>query len=177
MSPTNQNPSSPQPKPPTGGKPDGPKRVKYTDANGCYYVKIGGDRSWRTNNPGNIGCGSFATSHGAIGCDTNTTPHQAIFPDPDTGLAAMVALLQGPSYSGLTIDQALRKYNEVNQDSYNACVAKNSGLDLSQPMSGLSNAQLQTLVQAQLTCEGQHPGSQTSLRCPSRRSSHRSGKK
>lgn len=69
----------------------------------------GGTRGDRNNNPGNMKDGQFARSHGAIGRDDKGF---AIFPDTKTGSDAQIALVQGSSYRGLTLDQFASKYAE-----------------------------------------------------------------
>jgi hypothetical protein len=70
---------------------------------GFYLV---GSRPQRNNNPGDIEFGPFAQKHGA----TKGDPRFAIFPSPDVGFAAMRALLNSPSYLGLTLAAALNKW-------------------------------------------------------------------
>src|SRR5262245_24559125 len=50
--------------------------------------------------------GPFARRHGAIG----QSPRWAIFPDVATGRAAQDALLEGPLYIDLTLDEAVKRY-------------------------------------------------------------------
>lgn len=69
-----------------------------------FYVK--GTRPQRNHNPGDIEYGKFAIAHGAIGTDGRF----AIFPDDPTGFAALTALLSGPAYQGLTVEQAINRY-------------------------------------------------------------------
>jgi len=68
--------------------------IKY--ANGIK--KVGGTRSWRTNNPGNIkACGSVAskyTKFGVVGCDHPDKEQQAIFRTMGGGLRAQMDLVK-----------------------------------------------------------------------------------
>ena len=52
-------------------------------------------RCKRSNNPGNIEAGRFASAHGAVGSDGRF----AIFSSADAGFAALEALLNGPGYA------------------------------------------------------------------------------
>lgn len=89
-----------------------------------FYVS--GTRPARNNNPGDIEFGQFALHHGATGSDGRF----AIFPDPETGFAAMKALLQ-EHYAGLTIEEAINKWappHENETDVYLAHVLEWTGL-------------------------------------------------
>jgi hypothetical protein len=79
--------------------------VTIIHADGTTEIRNGGSRPWRLNNPGSIQAGDFANRHGAIGSDG----FLAVFPDAATGEAAQEALLRGPSYSSLTVNEAVEK--------------------------------------------------------------------
>lgn len=86
-------------KPGTAGTaPDGVRFVHYG-----RYIRAGGDRSWRINNPGNIKIGAFARANGAIGRDGQ----YAIFPDTFTGTNALMALLKTPAYGEKLVREVL----------------------------------------------------------------------
>ena len=58
------------------------------------------------HNPGNVIAGQWAAQHGAI-------PYPgfiAMFPNDQIGWAALTALLRGPFYFGLTVQEAIYKY-------------------------------------------------------------------
>src|ERR1700743_806652 len=82
----------------------------------------------RNNNPGNIVYGSFAASYGAV---KDPDSGFAIFPSGDIGLQAETDLLSSSSYSGLTISQAISKWNGkgANTPDYISNVASWTGLD------------------------------------------------
>jgi hypothetical protein len=65
-----------------------------------------GARPTLLHNPGDIIYGTFATSHGAVG----NVGGYAEFPDDASGWAALTALLSGPSYRDLTVEQAIDRY-------------------------------------------------------------------
>lgn len=72
-----------------------------------------GSRPNRNNNPGDIEWGSFARMHGATALETpkgNEPARFAYFPTPEAGFAALHALLSGPAYAHLTIEEAINKY-------------------------------------------------------------------
>ena len=99
---------------------------------GWYVIGATPNRPQRNNNPGDINFGSFAEKFGAT-LETGTPhPRFACFPTAEQGWACLNALLSGPAYSGLTIQEAVNKYappveNDVNQ--YVALVTKWTGLD------------------------------------------------
>lgn len=75
---------------------------------GFYTV---GSRPNRNNNPGDIQYGSFAKMNGADRIEEGVEhPRFAHFPTPEVGFAALHALLSGPTYSGLTIEDAIDRY-------------------------------------------------------------------
>src|SRR5947209_2681255 len=76
-------------------------------------VRLGGDRNWRNNNPGNLEYGDFAKAHGAIGTDGRF----AIFSNETMGTNAVVALLKTSSYQSLTIRQAMITYARSPEDT------------------------------------------------------------
>jgi len=114
---------------------------------------IGGSRSQRNNNPGDIDWGPFAQHHGATGLETiphgyNETPRFAVFPTPEAGFAAMRALLQIPGvfghapgqpgvrrllsgYAGATVREALYRWappsDGNNTSAYEKNVCANAG--------------------------------------------------
>lgn len=70
--------------------------------------QVGGSRSWRNNNPGNIKYGTFAAQYGASQ-DANGF---AVFPTLEAGQQAMTALLSSNGYKNLTLDQALKRWSD-----------------------------------------------------------------
>jgi hypothetical protein len=133
-----------------------------TNENGSYVqydgsVNVGGSRSWRDNNPGNMEAGPFPDAHGAIGTDGRF----AIFPDSATGMRALVSLLSSDSYQGLTVEEAMERYappSENNTNAYTSFITNNVGVDPSTPMSDLSPDQLNSFANAIQTYEGNIPG-------------------
>lgn len=73
-------------------------------ANGDKEERVGGSPAWRNNNPGNLRPSRY--NKGQIGEAWGF----AVFPDKETGLAAMKALLRRPLYAKLTLEQAILKY-------------------------------------------------------------------
>ena len=70
-----------------------------------YYVPH--TRAQKNNNPGNLNFGAFARSHGATRGDDKG---YAVFPTVAAGWAALKALLESPSYAGLTLAQAITRF-------------------------------------------------------------------
>ena len=133
-----------------------------TSQDGSYVqyggsINVGGSRSWRDNNPGNIEAGPFADAHGAIGSDGRF----AIFPDAETGMQALVSLLSSDSYQGLSIEDAMERYappSENDTDAYTSFITDNVGVDASTLMSDLTPDQLNSFANAIQTFEGNTPG-------------------
>ena len=100
-------------------------------------------RPRRNNNPGDIEWGKFAQAHGADSVEIprgNEPARFAHFPDPTTGFQAMKALLQAPSYAGLTVAQAISRWapsNENDTTLYIANVCKWCGCKPTDILDGL----------------------------------------
>lgn len=124
-------------------------------------VRQDGARNWRNNNPGNLEYGSFAQRYGAIGTDGRF----AIFPTYESGRNAKEALLfSSTSYSGMTIEQAINRYappNENDTGSYVSTVASAVGVPSTTPLSSLSSAQRDAMLDAMERVEGFRPGATT----------------
>lgn len=74
--------------------------------------KIGGTVSWRHNNPLNLKYASWEDSYGATKGQAGTDGGNfAIFPTVEKAYEAYRDLLRGKAYSGLPIEQALRKWS------------------------------------------------------------------
>ncbi|MDR2268914.1 MAG: hypothetical protein LBD94_01900 [Rickettsiales bacterium] len=131
--------------------------VAYVDAEGNRYVRVGGTRAWRNNNPGNIRYSEFSRSQGAIG----EAGGFAVFPDERTGANAIGALLRTDSYNSLTIFGAINRYAppfENDTAAYQRRVEQLTGLPGGTPMNQLNNEQLQRVVNAIRVVEGWVPG-------------------
>lgn len=121
-------------------------------------VRREGTRAWRNNNPGNIEFGPFAQSRGAIGTDGRF----AVFPTYEDGRRAKEALLwESNAYRGMTINQAIHRYAppfENDTAAYVSAVARAVGVGADTPMSALTPAQRQTMLDAMERVEGFRPG-------------------
>ncbi len=121
------------------------RRVDYPD-----YTLVGGDRSFRINNPGNIIWGPFARDHGATGSDYSGF---AIFPNWKTGQQAQNELWHTKPYQDRTIDGAVRLWTTGDpkkiQDRYVADVARAAGVSPNVKVSSLTPAQMEQLHRAQ----------------------------
>jgi len=154
-----------QPTPPPGG-PVGEfiharsiayKTVLYTDAEGRDEIREGGSRSWRNCNPGNIRKGDFSLNAGAIGDDGRF----AIFPDEQTGMAAIIALLKTSKYINLTLRDAVFRYappSENNSTAYAAALAERTGIPLNTPLSTLKADEFRKVARRIQEIEGWIPG-------------------
>jgi len=76
--------------------------VTYTDKNGNIIIKQGGNKAWRTNNPGNLSFSSLekAKESGAIGVWEDAEGHKfGIFPSEEAGEKALREKLQERRFS------------------------------------------------------------------------------
>ena len=87
----------------------------YETSDGRKYVKEGGSRSWRNNNPGNLKYGEWknARRDGAIGVDRGGF---AIFPDIEIGTEAQYKLIKRWQRENLTLEQFVYKYAPPNEN-------------------------------------------------------------
>jgi len=121
--------------------------------------RMGGDRNWRNNNPGNIEYGPFAISMGAVGSDGRF----AIFPSLEMGRKAADTLLKGKSYANLSAADALKKWapeTENNIQAYASNMAK-QGVDLNKRYSDMTPAEQAKFLDAMTNVEGGHAGTVT----------------
>jgi len=134
------------------------KHIIYDDGD-TKRVYADGSRAWRTNNPGNLKArGGFAGRHGAIGSDGVN----AIFPDYQTGKDAMVANLQRPDYTSLSINNMIAKYAPArdgnNVPAYQRYVHDETGLDMSRIFGSLNPEEFRSVVDALESYEHSDPG-------------------
>ena len=117
--------------------------------------KLGGTRTWRTNNPLAIRYGDFAKSQGAV----DTDGILAIFNTEAEGWAAAKNLLQGPSYNNLTINDALSRWSGR---EYDGSIMQGTGLDPQMVINTLDDEQLGVVMNTIQSKEGWGEGTFTS---------------
>jgi hypothetical protein len=133
--------------------------VVFTDEVGKLFVRKGGSRAWRNNNPGNLRHYAFAQQQGAIG----EAGGFAVFADLGAGRSALKALLRTASYAKLSIEDAVKRYalpSENSSDAYARNLKKITGLDIATKLADLQDAQLDAVVKAIETLEGTIPGTE-----------------
>ena len=159
---------------PPAGKAGGSGNVRtYTTQGGGSFRKVGGSRSWRNNNPGNMEYGSFAKAHGAIGTDGRF----AIFPTEEAGRRAKEALIfesnggkrlpnnpldygAGIGYRDKTLTQMIAAYapaSENNTRAYQQRVLAAVG-GRNKRMRDYTPAERKAIMQAMLVVEGWKEG-------------------
>lgn len=146
-------------------KETGPRRVTYWDVTGAATTYIGGNRTWRNQNPGNIGAGAQATRYGAIG----KAGGFAVFPNYDVGRAAIFNLLKSPKYINLSIWDAIPTYSPANENDvswYRGIVRQVSGLDLQRKIKDLSTIELGRYVDGIERAEGKFKPGRTETTTP-----------
>lgn len=129
-------------------------QVIYVDQMGRRWVREGGTRSWRNNNPGNLRATPFTRRVGAIG----SAGGFAVFPDYQTGRNALATLLRGRTYRDLTISQMVSRYTATDQEAYRQCLRRYTHLDLNRRIRELPEAEFQRLLDAIQRCEGWREG-------------------
>lgn len=135
-------------------KQTGKQRVTYFNSDGSSETRVGGNWTWRNQNPGNLGAGVWANRHGAIG----KAGGFAIFPDYETGRTAIFDLLQGPDYRNQTIWDAIPHYAPASDNNnvkrYRKAVQQLTGLDMQRKIADLTKKELESLVNAIEQVEG-----------------------
>jgi len=137
----------------------GKKVVEY--ANGM--LKIGGTRSWRNNNPGNIVyTPATVRIYGACGGDLPGDAYSKswrglIFPSMAAGLAAHRKLLLRV-YRNKSIMQLARIYQTGNAQQYAMNLCRYSGLACNRTIGSLNSQEMDRFIKAQIKAEGMKPG-------------------
>lgn len=155
------SPAVDRPEPPPEGPPEvfvaaratAPLQRVYVDSLGREFLRSGGSRSWRNNNPGNIRRGDFARNAGAIGDDGAF----AIFPDVETGFQAIVGLLRSRNYVERTLREAIFRYAppaENDATSYVDFVTARTGLAPDRPLADMRVAEIRKVATAIQAMEG-----------------------
>jgi hypothetical protein len=103
-----------------------------------FTTQVGtGTHPFRDNNPGDILSGGFTNGHGALGSDGRF----AVFPTAGTGNNALDSLLHNPSYSNLSVNDAISRYApgfENNTAGYQQFIQSVVGVGGNTPLSSLS---------------------------------------
>ncbi|MEE1110717.1 MAG: hypothetical protein UIH99_00710 [Alphaproteobacteria bacterium] len=131
--------------------------VIYNMPDGTRIKRSGGTRAWRNNNPGNIRMSDFSRKVGAIG----EAGGFAVFPDKETGMYAIEALLRTNTYQNLTVAGAISRYappSENNTSAYHRTIEKHTGLSVNKPMNQLTQTELTSVANAIMIMEGWKEG-------------------
>jgi hypothetical protein len=127
-------------------------------------IKVGGTLAWRNNNPGNIeAVGKVCRENGALyakreGINTRF----GIFPDEQSGMKAIVALLHKPWFYNLTVLETMKKYAPMTDGNdpvaYANSITKMTGVDTNRVLNTLSDDEFQSMARAIKRVEGWKPG-------------------
>lgn len=118
--------------------------VHYFDENGNLYLRSGGTRAWRCNNPGALLKSDYSTGKDrrSIGIAGFGNYIYAVYPDYETGHEALVVMLRGSRYRNLTLLEASQRY--VKEDpGHGPKIAKMSNLDPNRKISSLSDKEFE----------------------------------
>ena len=134
-------------------------QVRYFDEDGTSTLYVGGNRTWRNQNPGNIGAGPWASRHGAIGAAGKPGKKSkfAVFPNYEIGRTAIFSRLTSPDFINQTIWDAIPHYAPGFENDvawYRKLVKQVTGLDLKRTIKSLSEKKLEALVNAIERAEG-----------------------
>jgi len=146
---------------PTEGASTGSATVGSTGGSRSVTIgdqtRIGGDRNWRNNNPGNIEYGPFAMQYGAVGSDGRF----AIFPSEELGRKAQDALLKSKNYANLSLENAIKRYapsNENDPRAYANQIARATGVDITKTYASLTPEQQGKVLDEMKRIEGGRAG-------------------
>ncbi len=140
---------------------------------GREYIRSGGSRAWRNNNPGNIICSDFAQRQGSVGC----AGRFAVFPDEATGMAAITANLRTsayqtgrargcPSLPAGSLGAAICRWappTENDTKAYQRMIEKRTGIPVNTQMSSLDDAQLGRVANTIRAMEGWKQGTEKAV--------------
>ncbi|BBF41747.1 hypothetical protein lbkm_0427 [Lachnospiraceae bacterium KM106-2] len=137
---------------------EGTSAVRYYTGGKVFY-RVGGSRSWRNNNPGNLRPSSITESCHQIGKEKTSkeSAYFAIFESVEYGRKAHNKLLTSV-YSGSTINDMVHKYapksDKNNPTKYVNYICEQTGLSKKATVGSLSASQLNSLEKAMSTYEG-----------------------
>src|SRR5262249_9276417 len=122
--------------------------------------KIGGDRGWRNNNPGNIVYSTTSPAcKDAIGSDYGGF---AVFYTMQDGIRAQDTLWRTPGYQSMTLRRAVKLWTKndppATQQAYLQDLMDKTGVGADTKVSALNESQLQRLQEAQRKHEGGRKG-------------------
>ena len=122
------------------------------------YLKVGGDRNWRLNNPGNLKHGKFTKENGAIGSDGVF----AIFPTFRVGYLAQAKLLNQSKYKNERVKDFIKIYSPASDgndvEKYTNFLTKRIKNIKNKRLGSLPNEKLYTLIWWMSIYEGMHAG-------------------
>jgi hypothetical protein len=134
-------------------KKTGRMRTTYWNEDDSTTIYVGGNRTWRNQNPGNIGAGPWANRHGAIG----KAERFAVFPNYEMGRTAIFERLLSPDFKDQTIWDAIPHYAPSKENDvkwYRDLVQEVTKFDLKRKIKDLSKEELEALVNAIERAEG-----------------------
>lgn len=135
----------------------GVNNVKYYNSDGSGIERIGGSRSWRNNNPGNIRKASY---------EIGSAGGFSVFADYETGFYAIIDLLQSENYKKLSIEDAVMRYAppaENDTENYKKLISDFTGLDNTKILATLSSKELESVAKAIQRIEGYFVGKETAF--------------
>lgn len=123
--------------------------VEYFDQEGNRFVRSGGTRAWRCNNPGNLHASHYSTSsrRRCIGTAGDAKDTYAVYPDYQTGHEALVVMLRGTVYSPRTLRKAMFHYDERNLKYIDITVSK-TNLDPERTIKSLNDKEFERFWRA-----------------------------
>lgn len=122
------------------------------------YLKVGGDRNWRLNNPGNLKYGKFTKENGAIGSDGVF----AIFPTFKVGYLAQAKLLVQSKYKNQKVKNFIKIYSPTSDGNdvkkYTSFLLKRVKNVKNKRIKNLQKRKLYQIIWWMSMYEGMHAG-------------------
>ncbi|NQW45607.1 MAG: DUF3892 domain-containing protein [Deltaproteobacteria bacterium] len=124
------------------------------------WVKKGGNRAWRNNNPGNLKTGAHTRIQGSIG----SIGGFAVFPSHEAGTQALIWLLKKQVYQNKTVFEMVSSFapKEDRNDPvrYRKLIREKTGLNINKKIKDLSEKEFNSLVLAIQKIEGDKIGTE-----------------
>jgi len=111
--------------------------VQYFDEQGNMFIRSGGTRAWRNNNPGNLVSNDYTMSSERRAKAIGKAAGFAVYPNYQIGHQALVDMLGGKTWGAKTLRKASKDYTPDNLGHIDSIVQE-TGFDPERKISSLN---------------------------------------